>query len=110
MSDENDKVEHYPAPWRVCFDHPSADCRDRIGYIRIGHSRWNHEISMSCCCGPGTQQRASLYVTAAAPEMLAALEAVLEGDKPENNNPAYWVPLQRDIRAIIAKARNEVTT
>ena len=107
MNDENDKVEHHPAPWYVCFDHPSDDCRDRIGYIRTGTGRWDNEISMSCCCDPGTQQRASLYVAGAAPDMLEALEMMVE--MVEMNGFMRDAAMDT-ARTAIAKARNEVTS
>ena len=109
MSDENDKVEHHPAPWYVCFDHPSDDCRDRIGYIRTGAGRWDNEISMSCCCDPGTQQRASLYVAGAAPEMLEVLEYAARILQAGGEIvPGGW--FEKAAQEAIAKARNEVTS
>jgi hypothetical protein len=89
-------------PWEVCFDHPDEDTRASLAFIRPrGEVYGGEEIADIFCCGGDTEREANARLIAAAPDLYAALEEII-------NTP--WIGGKGGFvraRAALAKARGE---
>ena len=106
--------KHTPGPWHI----PSYLCGDD-GTVADGIGpKDGYDIITCCCCGgvrgdSKEQEIANSRLIVAAPELLEALQGILDEDMEDSKRAAYLggfvLPddLRQQARAAIAKAKGE---
>lgn len=93
------KTSHTPGPWVAC---PEVGGEEQIGKVGTGPDGW---LGVAQVFGDTPDEvSANTALIAAAPDLLAALEACL--DYPDHN---IGCETEREARAAIAKATGEKT-
>ena len=103
-----------PIPWTAVRKHPHVWAIDALsGDPDLGHVKWHSLADVYGCDDMGAAGRdkakANAHLIAAAPELYAALEKIIEWyDKHHlRNEPAFQY--YHSARAALAKARGERT-
>lgn len=91
------KTQHTPGPWTVTTWHATQHAEINNSENKSIADVWGIDITAD-------EMTANAALIAAAPELLTALENVLDCENYEYHEPNY-----DDIRAAIAKAKGEPT-
>jgi len=103
--------KHTPGPWSIFTDkkhkHNAGIEADGFSIICIGYPDETPAMDDSGVHGRTTDETtANAHLISAAPDLLEALEAIMDSDLFEwNGSAAFW--LQDKVKAAIAKAKGE---
>ena len=93
------KTKHTPAPWHVT--------KDADGQLAVNdHVNFPSEFPIARIYGRLTDKEANAHLIAAAPDLLAALEEIVDCRAIPNKGP---IQLWTNARAAIAKAKGFAT-
>lgn len=95
------QISHTPGPWEAVWDHPDVDT---ICHVRpVGRDVSWREIATLYTTPRGSEKEANARLMAAAPDLLAALKAVISSSR-ECGDFESDVLAFNEARAAIAKA------